>query len=143
MEELILFIIFMIFSFLRSLGGQRRPAQSNRPVLPPDWPGSVLPQQEQETAGHPLTAGKPYGRQGQRLKKTPALLPHNEAVAKEEQEPLATNLAALTTLTTEEGQGLFQLDRETVLLGLVFSEILREPRSRHRRYRRSDFHPHN
>lgn len=133
MEELIFFIIFIIFSFLRSLGAKWKPVR----------PGSVLPHQRQAVL--PPPAGKSYGP-GQKLVRRPAPYLHDSvAVLKVEHEPVhePVHIAAPVTPTVEEGKGFFQLDSDTVLLGLVFSEILREPRARHRRYRRSDFHPHN
>jgi len=142
MEELIFFIIFIIFSFLRSLGGRQKPGHPARPATPPGWPGSALPHQRQPVP-HP-SLGKSYAP-GQKLVRRPAApyLPDSAVVLKEEQEPVQELSQVAAPAAAEERESFFQLDRETVLLGLVFSEILREPRARHRQYRRSDFHRHN
>lgn len=122
MEELILFIIFIIFSFLRSLPAGRKAAPPGHP-MPPAWPRQILPQQREVLrvpagAAHPV----PFPR-----------VSHEE--------PASTQLQAAQSAAVEdetEGEAFFQLDRDTVLLGLVFSEILREPRSRRRPIRPRD-----
>jgi hypothetical protein len=67
-----------------------------------------------------------------------------ENIVETAEEPVS--IPAIPPLSPEEemeDDALFQLDRETVLLGLVFSELLREPRARHRWPRRTDFHLHS
>lgn len=124
MEELILFIIFLVFSFLRSLPEGRKAVPPGHPV-PPGRPRQVLPQ-PWEVLHVPAGAAHPAA--------TRQITP---------EEPVSTSLQpALPVAAVEETEeeAFFQLDRDTVLLGLVFSEILREPRSRHRRVRPLDFY---
>jgi hypothetical protein len=123
-EELILFIIFLVFSFLRSLPEGRKAAPPGHP-MPPVRPRQVLPQPWE--ALH-VPAGDAHPTPIRRI--TPE--------DPESTRPQAARPAAVEDET--EGDAFFQMDRDTVLLGLVFSEILREPRSRHRRVRPFDFY---
>ena len=141
MEELIFFIIFIVLSIARSFTERRQPA---RPVRPPTPRGQADPGAPQRTevvlrvpAGGGYGQGMPLGKQ----RTTPSIRENTEETAQEQVSISAVPPAS--PLEEMEDDALFQLDRETVLLGLVFSELLREPRARHRWLRRTDFHLHS
>jgi len=140
-DELILFIIFLVFSFLRSLPGGRKTAPPGYPASPAGRPGTVLPHPRELVLRLPgeLGAGGAEVSRPERLFKRQPEPPRTESL------PDSVTLQAAQSVVTadepeHEGETFFQLDRDTVLLGLVFSEILREPRARHRRLRPTDIY---
>lgn len=144
MESLIVFLIFIVFSILRSLGESNRQRQGRYPLPgPPQRPGRPpLPRE------HPLppTRRQPamveVPREPAAKKAVRVVVPEEsrvvipvqaEPVKKEKKEDVPGQAAA------QEEIPAFNLDANSVLLGIVFSELLGEPRARKKQlpYRRS------
>lgn len=134
MGELIFFVIFIILSLLRSLTERRQPAHPGRPVRRPGWTGQDLPHPWETVLRPP--AGKVYGQHKVLPGKLP-VPPPGDNVMEPAVEAAFVRPAPADIPAEEEGEAFFQLDRDTILLGMVFSEILNEPRARHRRFGRS------
>ncbi len=133
MEGLIFFVIFVILSLLRSLTERTSPAQPGRPVKRLGTPGRDLPDLWETVLRPP--AGKVHGQREVLPGKSPVPL-SGANVMETVVETASVRPAPADIPAEEEGEAFFQLDRDTILLGLVFSELLNEPRARHRRFSR-------
>jgi len=142
LESLIIFVIFIVFSIVRSLGGQGRQQQQPGRPMPPGMPRQPQqPQQPQRRVPMPQP-GAPvfeqeheYRRPAVRLRQiehAPAVQPEPEIYL----EPLRLRQKEEDTAydfhIIEEQAFDLRLDPETLLLGVVFSEVLGQPRARRR-----------
>ncbi|MDW7650101.1 MAG: hypothetical protein SCK29_05060 [Bacillota bacterium] len=142
MEGLIIFIIFIVFSLLKSLGGEGqrppgrgpagprpvrpvRPVRPQRPVPvprhPEAWPRGFepIPYELLQEADD----GDDLPEHKETLRPEPAAVPVNRG--RHEQKAPAADAYALSV--REEGHVL-SLDADSIVLGVIFSEVLGSPR---------------
>lgn len=138
MESLVVFLIFIVFSVLRSLGesGQQRrgrtmppgyPRIPGRPPVPRVQPPPPVRRQPalQEEPRRVATSKRAVKVD---VSEEPAVMPpvQPEPVSKENdlKKPVASPAKTIP----------FKLDGDTVLMGIVLSEVLGEPKARKKQY---------
>ncbi len=142
METLIIFLIFIVFTVVRSLGGQgRQQPPPRRQHVPPGLPGQPqrrVPQPPQPVFDQDFEYQKPMVRlrPPERKPESPPVLQEPErkpATVSERQRRFRQRQDAAYTIQSDQiGQLDLQLSPESVLLGVVFSEVLGKPRARRR-----------
>ncbi len=141
METLIIFLIFIVFTVVRSLGGQGRQQPPTRRQVPPGLPGQPqrrVPQPPQPVFDQDFEYQKPMVRlrPPERKPESSPVLRESErkpATVSERQRRFKQREDAAYTIHSEQIEQLdLQLSPESVLLGVVFSEVLGKPRARRR-----------
>jgi hypothetical protein len=140
LETLILFLIFIVFSVVRSLGRQQTRQQPGpqRP-MPPGMPRHPqVPQQPRRPERRvPLPQAEPVFEQEYETRKPVVRLRPPERPAlpdsmPEYERPWEKPIADLhyAQYKTEDREFDLRLDSDSVLLGVIFSEVLGQPRAR-------------
>ena len=136
METLIIFLIFIVFSVIRSMGRQGQQQSAPRMPVPPGLPRQpqMPPQPHRPQRRVPTPQAEPafnqeYDKPVVRLRppERPPL-PKPESKERAWESPIADLHYAQHKVEDREFD--LRLDSDSVLLGVVFSEVLGQPRAR-------------
>lgn len=131
MEGLIIFILFVVFQLVKSLGGAAtrpgagpisppvRPVPPARPVTPLPRPQAWPPQYDNV----PITYDEPPKRD---LAKSQREI----GIERKTAEPAQNKKESYAVFRSGEHDGVLQLDGDAVVLGVIFSEVLGAPRAK-------------
>lgn len=131
MEGLLIFIIFIVFQLVKSMGGAARPPGTgpiSPPVQPmrPARPGTPLPRPHAWPPQYdnvPITYDEPPESQ--------TTEPERETRKKPKAAETTQGKAEYTVFrSAESDEGVLRLEADAVVLGVIFSEVLGAPRAK-------------
>lgn len=129
MESLIVFLIFIVFSVLRSLGGDGKRPPARGPAVPPVRPlRPVRPVPSGTRELHPYDITGQYGRHGDEKTMVPSV-----DVVQEKGKHAAAGARPMIARVESDREYTPSLSEENVLMGVIFSEILAPPKAVRRR----------